>query len=238
MQMLMSWYTSKQDVPNRDIIPYMGLIDVFYPKICVGCRQEGAYICLDCQKKLIKPEEICPACRTSSLGGWVHRRCSTRYGMDRLLVGLPYRGMVQDCLKKVKYKSAREIVDFLFQLCRFDLEGGVVTDVPMYRQKALERGFNQAELIARVLARHTGLPYIPLLARVVQTRPMYGLSTRERVDNVRDAFRFLGSDAGVVRGQRVILIDDIWTTGATLRECTQVLKRAGASEVWVVVLAR
>lgn len=238
MQMLMSWYTSKQDVPKADIIPYMGLIDVFYPKICVGCRSEGSYICAECQKKLVVPEPVCPMCSKASLDGWVHGRCKTRYGMDRLLVGLPYRGMVQACLKKVKYKSSWDIVDFLFGLCRLPPCEGVITAVPMYPQKEWERGFNQAERIAQLLTKNYKDPIFVKLERVRATRPMFGLTKKERAENVKGAFTLKNQSIKESKYQRIILVDDVWTTGATMRECAVVLKREGVQEVWGVALAR
>jgi competence protein ComFC len=235
MQMLMSWYTSKQDVPDRDIIPYMGLIDVFYPKICVGCRSEGEYICQRCQRKLVVPDPVCPLCSQSSPGGWVHVGCKTRFGMDRLLVGLEYHGMVQRCLKKVKYKSSWEIVDFLFTLCRFELSEGIVVAVPMYSQKERERGFNQSERITQLLSTQTGLPHLSPLRRVRHTQPMYGLTKEERQENVAGAFALQRNHLHL---QRVILVDDVWTTGSTMQVCTEILKQAGVEEVWGVALAR
>lgn len=241
MQMLKSWYTSKQDVPNRGIIPYMGLIEVFYPKVCVGCSREGEYICAECQRKLGKPEEICPMCSQPSLGGWVHARCRRPRGMERLFTGLPYQGLVQACLKKVKYKSAWEIIEFLFELGEFPpLQGGVVTAVPMWGRKERERGFNQAEMLADLLAK--SLPgvsrKVETLERVRETRPMFGLTRKERQENIEGAFRIIGRQSNKLTGQRVILVDDVWTTGATMRECARTLKRAGSQEVWGITLAR
>ena len=83
----------------------MSIVDLIFPKMCVGCRKEGDYICEGCSKKLNRPTPMCPMCCEPSLDGWVHTRCKTRYGMDRLIISLPYKGLVQDCLKKVKYKK-------------------------------------------------------------------------------------------------------------------------------------
>jgi predicted amidophosphoribosyltransferase len=73
--------------------------------------------------------------------------------MNRLIVGLPYRGLVQQCLKKVKYKNSWEVIDFLFELGSFEKVEGIMISVPMYGQKERERGFNQAERIAELLAK-------------------------------------------------------------------------------------
>lgn len=205
----------------------------------MGCRREGKYICLDCQRRLTRPEGICPMCCKASLDGWTHPRCRSKYGMERLIVGLPYRGMVQDCLKKVKYKSAWDILNFLYRLQIPDirLQENIVTAVPMFAKKARERGFDQAEIIAQLLAKDLQGVSLKVLERVRETRPMYGLKRKDRLKNVYDAFR-LNPKSEILNPKLVVLVDDVWTTGSTMRECAEVLKRAGAREVWGVALAR
>ena len=162
--------------------------------------------------------------------------------MERLIVGLPYRGLVQDCLKKVKYKSSWEIIDFLFKLCNFDLNSGIVTHVPMFTKKARERGFDQAEMIAMLLAKDlrgsSSQVSSQVLERMRETRPMFGLKKDERKKNVEGAFKLLNHYTIKTLNQRMILVDDVWTTGSTMRECARVLKRAGVKEAWGVALAR
>lgn len=211
----------------------MSLVDLIYPVICVGCQREGGYICLECQEKLKKPEEICPTCTRPSLDGFTHPRCRGKLGMDRLLVGLPYQGLVQKCLKKVKYKSNWDIVESLYILCKFEvISEMVVTYVPMWGKKQQERGFNQAEIVAKLVA--AGYQ-ITLLERSRETKPMFGLSKPERQINIENVFRFVG---GKTAPEKVLLVDDVWTTGATMRECAKVLKQNGVREVWGLTLAR
>jgi len=151
--------------------------------------------------------------------------------MERLIVGLPYRGMAQECLKKVKYKSSWEIIKFLYGLCSFpQIEESMVTSVPMWKQKERERGFNQAKILAQLLGNN-----VDLLERVRETKAMFGLSKNDRQININGAFRVVTKDQ--ILG-RVIVVDDVWTTGATMRECVKVLKKAGVGEVWGVTLAR
>lgn len=212
----------------------MSLVDWIYPIICVGCRREGKYICGDCLKKLVVPEAICPMCCKPSLDGWTHPRCKQRQGMERLIVGLPYRGMVQQCLKNVKYKSAWEVIKFLYELCHFeDIGDGVITSVPMWGAKEKERGFNQARILAEMIGNN-----VDLLQRARETKPMFGLKKKERQENIEGAFA--PSKKLLAKGQwhsRIILVDDVWTTGATMRECARALKMAGAKEIWGVALA-
>lgn len=207
--------------------------------MCVGCRKEGEYICLNCSKKLVVPAPICPMCCRDSIDGWVHTRCRTRYGMDRLIVGLPYRGLVQECLKKVKYKSSWEIVKFLYSKSRYEeIKDSVVTGVPMWREKERARGYNQAEIIARLVAENYKVPYLVILERARETKPQYGLNKEQRISNMEGAFKITNQQTNKLTGRRVILVDDVWTTGATMRECATVLKHAGTKEIWGITLAR
>ena len=104
----------------------------------------------------------------------------------------------------------------------------LVTWVPGHREHSLERGFNQAELFARRLARDAGLPYAPLLRRVRHGARQSGLDRASRAANVRDAFALREERNGVLRRvKRVVLVDDVYTTGETLNQCAEVLARAG-----------
>lgn len=111
-----------------------------------------------------------------------------------------------------------------------------VVPVPLYRKRLRQRGFNQSALIAGHMAGHIGAePVIGSLAKVRDTMPQVGLSSAERRKNIRNAFEVQNS--GAVRGRRVLLVDDVITTGATAGECSRVLKEAGALEVYVTALA-
>jgi len=222
----------------------MDIVDWIFPKMCSGCRREGEYICDNCQKKMIKPEQICPMCCKPSIDGWTHPRCRRHDGMERLLVGLPYKGVVQQCLKKVKYKSAWDIISFLFEIWSKNCSDTVsrdmvITCVPMWREKEHQRGFNQAELISTCVAeKNKGRTFV-FLERTRETKPMFGLKKKERQANIAGAFRLVRQYTNAkIQESVVILVDDVWTTGATMRECARILKQAGAKEIWGVALAR
>jgi ComF family protein len=217
----------------------VSILDVIFPKLCVGCRKEEEYICDTCQRKLIIPTQICPMCSKPSLDGWTHPKCRKVFGMERLIIGLSYHGMVQQCLKKVKYKSAWDVLSFLYSLTNFgELGTCVVTSVPMWRQKERERGFNQAEILAELTAKNYKGTNLVILKRIKETKPMYGLKKEDRLENIAGAFSVNTSLAGLQGLTRIILVDDVWTTGATMRECAYILKRAGIAEVWGVTLAK
>jgi len=115
---------------------------------------------------------------------------------------------------------------------RFD----VVVPVPLHATRLRERGFNQANLLAELLSAQTSIPSKPLLDRIRYTTTQTALDRSERMENLHNAFR-LRKNADV-RGLRVLLIDDVLTTGSTLSECARVLKRAGALSVHAATAAR
>ncbi len=113
----------------------------------------------------------------------------------------------------------------------------LVIPVPLHRSRRWSREFNQAELLSKELSRLVGIPSRPkCLRRVRSTPPQAGLSHRQRRVNVRGAFA--AADAAYIEGRRVLLVDDVMTTGATLDACARVLKAAGARHVSSLTLAR
>lgn len=216
----------------------MGIVDLIFPKVCVGCSREGDYICKLCFLKIHQPVQICPICCKPSVDGWTHTRCKKSKGLDRLIIGLPYKGMVQDCLKKVKYRSAWDIIEFLYNKSDFvGLDDSIVTAVPMWEGKERTRGFNQAELFTQLISKQFNNNSLKLLERVRDTKPMFGLDKKERADNVRGSFQVTDKNSVKNLDKKILLVDDVWTTGATMRECATILKQSGAKEIWGVALA-
>jgi ComF family protein len=116
----------------------------------------------------------------------------------------------------------------------------LVVPVPLHRSKRRQRGFNQAELIARAALKMDALPAAELVTDVLErTRPtvsQIGLTRPQRVENIRGAFRVRHPSR--VSGRDVILVDDVLTTGTTVSECARILRKAGAEKVWVATVAR
>lgn len=118
-------------------------------------------------------------------------------------------------------------------------EGLLLVPVPLHRWRIWNRGFNQAAEIARMLARQAGGSVCPdALLRVRRTPPLREMSARQRARTVRGAFALNPRRAAVLRGAHVVLIDDVWTSGATASACAQVLRRAGAARVDLICWAR
>jgi ComF family protein len=172
---------------------------------------------------------ICGACRTK-FPPW-----------DALYFYGPYDGLLGDLIREYKFNARLGLSKLLSSLLMAVAEGrGLVPDiavpVPLHRRRLRERGFNQSLELARPLARALGAELRPsAMTRARFTAPQVSLKAAQRRDNVKGAFTV---DQEQVAGRRILLVDDIMTTGGTMTECTRVLKKAGAKRVEVLVLAR
>lgn len=156
-----------------------------------------------------------------------------------------YRGGTRDLIRGLKYHDKRSNLPYIKGLLQAaEQSAGVgklleesvcAVPVPLHEKRQRERGFNQAELIFADWLQAHAVPMENMLRRVRQTKPLYQLTARERMVNLRDAFR-LESEV-IVRGKTILLVDDIMTTGATLYACAKVLKQAGAGKIQALVLA-
>ncbi len=148
-----------------------------------------------------------------------------------------YEGALAEAINQLKFHGLKRISKTLGKLLlSLDLpETDGMVPVPLTIKRLKERGFNQSLLIARVISRETDTPLlIDILAKKKETPPQIGLSAKERLLNLKNAFEVKGN----VKGLRLMLVDDVMTTGATVTECSKVLMKAGAKEVIVLTLAR
>jgi ComF family protein len=136
-----------------------------------------------------------------------------------------------------KVALARTMARFMAPLAEVGIEEPLLVPVPLHRTRLWRRGFNQSALIARVLSRRTGIASDPLLlARTRRTPPLKGMGQRQRQRTVAGAFAV--TDQARVRGRRIILVDDVLTTGSTAEACARALQRAGAARVELLCWAR
>jgi competence protein ComFC len=152
-----------------------------------------------------------------------------------------YDGPLRKALMEVKFRHRKRIITFLAELMKdADLsplgEADMIVPVPLSMNRLKKRGFNQAAVIAEGVARQLGIPLSGILERKRDTRPQFSLSEGERFGNVKDAF-FI-EETKDLEGKTLLVVDDILTTGATVDECSRLLKRNGAEKVTVLTLAR
>jgi len=229
------------------------LLDLALPPGCVCCgtpteRSAAAWaVCPSCREGLAAATAT-PFCRrcgrtVGPYGSCGH--CSRHSPPFQAAVRAgPYDSPLGAMIRALKYRDGLHTLPLLADLVSARLhqanflgEIDLVTFVPLHWRRCWRRGFNQASLLARAVRRRggTAAPVVRLLSRTRDTPPQVGLSVTARRENVRGAFRVRRPEQ--VRGRRILLLDDVMTTGATVGECARVLRRAGAVQVAVAVAA-
>lgn len=216
------------------------LVEVLYPKVCPGCGLRGVWLCDICQESVPPLDhDICLKC-----GSPVHEPHLCQLAgqhVDRARAAYPYTGWAAASVRRFKYgdeptRAEDLAVRMLSTVAAFGAID-VVVPVPLHSSKLNLRGYNQSELLATRIAAHANLPTKPLLLRTTATRPQVTLDQRSRHANVAGAFS-LNPEWSIPAGQRILLIDDVRTTGATTDACAKVLKEdAGAQSVSVLTFA-
>jgi len=191
-------------------------------------------------------KQICLGCGEGSMFGVVHARCKTAWGMDGVVRVLVYKGIVKRMVGKIKYKGVYDLfgevveaVVSLGDMTALENDQWLVVGVPLHPRRERERGFNQADMLGEMLAKNLNWEFQSrILRRIRYTKPQVTLNGRERRENVKGVFE-LAND-GIkekVKGRNVLVVDDVWTTGATMKECGKVLKRTGVAKVWGLTIA-
>jgi ComF family protein len=187
-----------------------------------------ANVCWHCGRPLARPQ-LCAAC------------AGAPSPITRIYAVAYSAGVLRRAIHRLKYVGQTQLAEPLGALLAdwwlaHPLRVDLLAPTPLHPARERQRGFNQATLLARRLSRAAGIPCAEhLVRRQRDTRPQVGLNARERAQNVAGAFI---ADAGAVAGRRILLIDDVCTTGATLEACATALRAAGAADVWGLVVAR
>ncbi|MFC2040750.1 ComF family protein [Chloroflexota bacterium] len=220
------------------------VLNLLFPQRCIGCGKEGDFICYSCQTSLprIMPP-LCPRCGRPQPSGILCSNCvSWRAEIDGIRSPFRFEGVMRQAIHQLKYRNLRALAPTLAQLLNDYLitnpmPGDVLVPVPLHRKRLRERGCNQSSLLATELSKLNNLAVVGgCLVRQRHASPQARASNvDERQRNVAGAFACCDYR---LRGKRVILIDDVSTSGVTLDACASALKAAGATSVWGLVLAR
>lgn len=200
--------------------------------------------CPFCQKILDDPRApVCPACRLDL--PWLEEKAGERKVdfADGCFSPLAYRDAVPEAVRRYKFSRVRALgkpFATLMARClgeRLPQGADLICWAPLSRQRLRERGFDQAELMAREVGRLLSIPACPVLKKTRNTAPQSELEEASaRRANARGAYVLL--PGAEIQGRRVVLVDDVVTSGATLGECAALLRQAGAAEVWCLTLAQ
>ncbi len=222
---------------------FWNAVDWLYPPTCGGCEKPGERWCSECQNKVtpVGPQ-ICPKCGNFNNDGGICPNCSASPPPFQALRSWGiFIGPLREAIHRLKYQHdiglaealASHLID-LFHSTGWEVD--LIAPVPLSQSRLLERGYNQSALLARPLALITHIRYQPkAVSRIRNTPSQVGLKARERIENVREAFL---SEPVIVNGKRILLIDDVATTGATISECAKAVLEAGADAAYGLTLAR
>ncbi|MDD4074048.1 MAG: ComF family protein [Candidatus Pacebacteria bacterium] len=218
------------------------LIDIFFPKKCINCQKEGSYLCEDCLSLIdVNPFIYCLCDKMEK----IHKceKCKHRY-LDRIYSACSFKNsIVQNAIHKLKYSYIKElsiplsflIIKHLQEVsCLID-EDFVIIPIPLSNKRKRARGFNQSEEIAKIISETTGLKlFTDCIEKIKNNKAQVELNKEERLKNISGVYKVKKD----ILGLNIILIDDVYTTGATMEECAKILKEKGANSVWGVTVAR
>lgn len=230
----------------------MSVLDIIFPKRCVGCGKMGKYFCNRCRasiRVIESNEPICPMCERPAIGGVTHPRCQTRYSLDGLTSFFHYDGPVRKAIKAVKYRFVSDLASefvalipssFINETKKHSSTSCILVPIPLHPARYRFRGFNQAEALGRIVAGRLHVPVrTDILRRTRATTPQVEMKKRDaRLKNMEGVF---GVNVDALMHRRidtVLLFDDVFTTGATMRSAANILKRSRVKFVWAVTIAR
>ncbi len=230
------------------------LLDMLYPRSCIGCGKASpetfSYICWDCWSDSLPVEPpFCNVCGDPVAGAIDHEftcyACSAeKPSFEAARSVVRYDGAVGEALRRLKYEKALWLAPDLAELLRNGihaeypgLEFDWIVPVPLYHVRRRERGYNQSAVLSFELARRIGgKTRSGLLRRIRPTSTQTHLTASQRLSNVQNAFQTRREAA--LAGRRVLVVDDVMTTGATVNACAKALKKGGAKTVHVITVAR
>lgn len=227
---------------HNTVNAYHVALDAVFPHKCV-CGKWGVLLCDECRSKVrVDKTGLCPICKRISEYGRTCPSCRYKSNLTGVMILGPHKGILKDLIWKYKYKfvsdlseplaslTAERFGDFLREK-RFQ-----VTFAPISSSRLRWRGFNQAELLARNVAEKLGLECDKTLYKEDNVIAQVGHTRRERLKNMKDKIHYIGLSDFI--NKKILVIDDVYTTGATLEECATALRKAGYREVWGLVLSR
>lgn len=210
------------------------ILDLFFPKFCFGCKKEGEYLCYDC-KSLLEISGFHQKFQTKNLSDLYF---STEYKnplIKKLIQSFKYLPLI----KELSVPLSSLIIDHFQQLENQKpiFEREALIPLPLAKKKLKWRGFNQSEEIGKELSKFLKIPlFNDVLIKIRETLPQVELSAKEREKNIKGVFVLKNKEK--IKGKKILLVDDVYTTGSTMEEAARVLREGGAKEIIGVVIAR
>ncbi len=217
-------------------------LDWLFPPQCVGCGKRGAILCDRCQTTLKTiPIDCCKKCGKPLHATKICQTCLTQeFSFIQARAAYLYEGIVREAIHQLKFSGNLGLAN-LFSKILYSVylygnqQVDLVTAVPLSQNKLNERGFNQSVWIGRPLATRIGVPFKSrALIKMKDTEPQVGLNRVQRHGNLKGAFI---AEPKLVNGKKVLIVDDVMTTGATFQACAEALLVAGAKEIYCLSVA-
>ncbi|MFA5249257.1 MAG: phosphoribosyltransferase family protein [Candidatus Paceibacterota bacterium] len=224
------------------------LADILFPKTCVVCGREKSFLCEDCFSLIegnpfqyclcSKPQRVidkgkCRSCRDQKLSGLYSSALFDQKALKACLHNFKYNNYLKDLAYPLSYLIILHL-EYLKKKLPAD---AILMPVPLCAKKERERGYNQSNELAKILSRAWGTELCSEnLIKIKNTPAQATLGKAQRKENLKNCFAVKRKEE--IEGKRIYLIDDVYTTGATMEECAKTLKEAGASQVWGITVAR
>lgn len=222
---------------------FINIINLIFPNTCINCQKSinaEEHLCHNCIKKIrFNRAPICKSCGRTLKFDQFKRECkfcaTNNYSFERNYSLFQYKDPIIELIYSYKYKRFKKIKSFLFEhlsefLKFYDIINkhniNIISSVPLHKSKLRERGYNQSELIARAIAEFVSLPYKETLLATKYTRSQTRIRYLDRQKKVKGAYKTKDNFCGTI-----LLVDDVFTTGSTLNECSKLLKKNGADKV-------
>ncbi|MFA5166369.1 MAG: phosphoribosyltransferase family protein [Candidatus Paceibacterota bacterium] len=227
------------------------LEELLFPKICIGCGRQGQYFCDDCLSLAeIYDLQYCPYC-SPPRPFYDGRVCHSHHSkIDSIFIASSYKNNnVKKALHLLKYEPcckllARDLAKLLYWhllACGkkpSDFSDCLLAPVPLHEKKLRRRGYNQTQEIAKELGDMLQIPCEEILLKIKENKSQTELNRLERMQNVEGCYALNEHCSAKITGKNILLLDDIFTTGATMEECAKTLKTTKAKSVWAIAVAR
>ncbi len=218
-------------------------IDWLFPPECIGCGKEGVLICSECWHSMVRANlNSCIYCGVQLSKRGVCTRCEhLQHAIYELRYVAAYQGVMRTAIHRLKYERdlgiALELADMLAQIMQAtSWQIDLIMPVPLSEKRKAQRGYNQAALLAYPLSLQLHIPENTKgLVRVHETRSQVNLNFKERQENVQGAFC---ADPAMVKDKTILLVDDVFTTGATINAAAAALREAGSKRVYALTVAK
>lgn len=228
-------------------------LDLIFPPLCVVCKGKDInFLCEKCKKSIefIK-DNFCYLCGDKAQGKITPRATCGKCRQERIYFTqgrsvARYSGTLKEIIHKFKYHQKKYLakvlgnlmVDYLKDDFWIDIKNvDIIIPIPLHRKRERERGFNQSELLGKNIASYFKIEILSnVLFRTKETRPQFFLRERERKENIKNAFTLKNEE--IIKNKNILLIDDIYTTGSTLREASKTIKKAKTKNIYCLTLAR